>query len=510
MSSLCRWWLSVVSNLPFWVSPKASPRLNPKLVVRGFKGPPEAREALVKRLTGPIKQFYFKAAQNHAAGIVDQLVTSRETADYKLTYQNIMGQEVVTVEVAAGVTGGEEFEKETFPDYAVIDFVIQNHQDSEWFFVAALMSPDIGRDQVDLSHFGQMSTEGVEVDDFQLDYSDGVEQGVWEAPAIIQWADFDDYDGLVNIGKRISSLKVDFTKLPERTTVVVDIYSYVEPIDDSGWEQGEFLGWTHRTDFSTVPPTQYGFSHYVPAPLLDPDNPGELNPACITAEYFWTTVSSVIAGSPTPNSIAFYPTFGGQEIASGGLNQTNADASDWMYAAFAPSEVYYPPEGYVDVLSGIIIYDQIHQIFSDWDVSIDGNHSPAPEPYNSLGYDYYMTNRIRFVENDAFYTKRPVYDEVFVEREIAVTSPCDLVYAFYEPGTILYDNLIDDYEGYPQCAIWSREPGVVPTERVRYKTIEVSSDNREGPVTDDNPFGYGYLGRLTVDRATRSIGWKPA
>lgn len=497
-------------RLPFWAPPSAPSRIPPKLVVRGFDGPSRVRDAIISRFAGALKQFYLKAASSHAAGIASQSVDTLNTADYTLTYQNVTGLETVTIEVSADVAGEEQQKHETFPDYAVVDFVIQNHQDTEWFFVAALMAPNIGRDQADLSNFGQMSTEGVELDDYTKDYSDGVEQGVWDAPPIIQWGDTDDYDGLVDIGKRISSLKVDFTKLPKHVTVVVDIYSYVEPLDESGWEQGAFLGWTHRPDFSTVPPTQYGFSHYDPGPLIDPNDPSSLNPVCITAEYLWTTVSSVIAGAPTPSSIAFYPDFGGQEIASGGLNQTNSDAHDWMYTAFAPSEVYYPPEGYVDALSGDIIYDQIHQIFSDWQVSIDGNHSPAPEPYNSLGYDFYMYNRIQFAETDVYYTKRPVYDSVYVERETPISSPCDLVYAFYEPGTRLYDNLIDDYNGYPECSIWSREVGVVPTERTKFETIEVSSDNREGPVTPDNPNGYGYLGRLTLDRATRSVGWKPA
>lgn len=111
-----------MSNLPFWLPPGAVIRPIPKIVVKGFEGPPELRQQLVDRLQGAIKQFYLKAAHNHSLGIVDQSVSKRVTDDYTLTYANLMGREVVTIDVAASVIG-EEQEKKSVPwDWAVVDF----------------------------------------------------------------------------------------------------------------------------------------------------------------------------------------------------------------------------------------------------------------------------------------------------------------------------------------------------------------------------------------------------
>lgn len=512
-----------MSRLPFWLPPDTEiPRPIPKLVVNGFKGPPELRQQFLESIIGNVRQFYIKAAHGYSLGIVDQSALTRETDQYKFTYSNDHGREVVTVEVAASVSEAEEKKEETFPDYAVIDFVVQDPDPDaghSWLFSAALVAPDVGRDQqVVASQFigAYTVTKGVEFDDaWDPDYSDGVLQEAWDPPSVIEFGNvynntfsFTYNDPITNIRNRIASLKVDFTAMPNHAMVQVDIYASVEPDTETVQDPPVFLGWT-QTENHYTDPDYYNIQTATPGDiyLADGSTP---NPACITATITFTVLSASIAGSPNPNTICWLNSIGEQQISQGNSNISRADAVDYIVTNYLPPFVFNPPAGYIDAFNHNLFYDDIHQATWSWNSDNSDISFAVPEPYASLGYDYFWTERVYILENDLHYTKRPLYDYPSHDVEVTVSSPCDIVYGFYEKGTHLQSNHIVDNPVYPQCAIWVLKNGEPPTERTQFRTITISSDNRESPVTEDNPKGYGYLGRLTIDRATRSIGWKPA
>ena len=54
---------------------------------------------------GKIKQFYLGQARAHMLGVVDNSRGTREFPDARMTYTNMMGQEVVDVEVRPELVG---------------------------------------------------------------------------------------------------------------------------------------------------------------------------------------------------------------------------------------------------------------------------------------------------------------------------------------------------------------------------------------------------------------------
>jgi hypothetical protein len=391
----------------------------------------------------------------------------------------------------------------------VIDFIVTDPGDHDWFFSAALIKPNIGRDTAGADPYTM--TKGVEFDDgLDFDYSDGVNSGVWPAPPFIEYADPYATEGtLAGVVSRVVSLKVDFTPLGDRETVTVDIYAHVEPDTDTVEDPPVLLGYTQTADTSTDPDTPYGFDHADPGDLED--GSGNMNPACQTDEVQVAELSAVLAGSPTPNTICFRDDLGGEELGTGGANQANSQTVNALNGehpqVFGSNFIYTPPEGYIDVINGNHFFDSVHQ--ATWAYTLGNINMTPPEPYLSQGYDFWGYNFYRVYENTLYFTKRPIYDHPSHEVVTPVSSNCDIAFAFYEKGTHLIDDLLSDYPNTP-CAMWVLTEGKQPTERVKVDSVTVTSDNRDGDISADNPKGWGYLGRLTVDRASRSIGWKAA
>jgi hypothetical protein len=472
-----------------------------KLVIRGVPADSPLYNAVARQFGGHLKQFHSKQQQAYALSN-DQIHSGHvDWGDARATYTNIQGQEIIELEVDIPLL--EQLEKSVSvpPDYAVVDFVVTGEpSDSDFFFSAALITPDVGREVATIETY--TVTKGIEFDDgLDPDYSSGIDAGVWPPPPIIEFANAFDADGSISdITNRISSLKIDFTTLDDHAMVVVDIYAHTDPEVEIIDDPPVFLGWT-----TTGTGTQAnGFDHSDPGDLLID---GEFNPACLTYSEQLATISAVIAGSPDPNTIVFRGDFGGEILGSGGVNEAYTEASAALNSEHSQTttQTHSPDEPYVDYWNGNLFYDWTHQALS---TIVDGTNFTPPEPYLSEGYDFAEYDMYKIYENTLYYNKLPVYDYPTHDVEVPVSRDCDIVYGFYERGSRLLSDYIVDYPN-TACAIWVMAEGEPPTERVKFGEVTISSDSSSGEVTVDNPKGWGYLGRLVVDRATRSIGWTP-
>ena len=528
--------VSKIFQLPSQKGTELQPQITQmptKLVIKGVEPGTPLAGAVADHFGGRLKQFHVKQQQNYALSPTAIHRSHIEWKGGRATYTNQGGQEYLTLEVDPQLLKELHAKSKTLPDFAVVDFVVQDSYNNYISFTAALITPKLDRAAV-ISDYTGLPTNGVEINDnYAHDYSWGVKD------PIIMYADTADAVGFVYISNYVASLKVDFRKLGYTAMVVVDVYAYI---------------------------------------LADPDTYEDLPPVLVGsyyAGYLENSNSSVYGGQPILSTIgqqsaelkALYPELAGAYSSQGvGINNMPfyTDGSNQLANMTTYSSIRYFGYGGAGIWNGLAKYygapgstwDVDHLGFSDpnnirgrllpeiggvvtplpagggytgsirwrfWRRAVyaaDGSFSLATEssgnyptpPTYTADLNFYPdgdpagnTGWARFSTVDIGFYFLPSY--YYPQRTVhhPAKKPVDITFAFYEPGT----KLVSDSSNYKP--IWVVTANTIPsrTKLNLQNPLVLDSNAVADPRSWDNPNSLKKIGRLVLDRATRSIAFKP-
>lgn len=465
-----------------------------KLVIKGVEPGTPLAGAVADHFGGRLKQFHVKQQQNYALSPTEIHRSHIEWKGGRATYVNQGGQEYLTLEVDPQLLKELHEKHKTLPDYAVVDFVVQGSQNNRPQFTAALIAPHLDRAAVT---YLDVPINGVEINaQSVVDYSN------FTRDPIIDFPDYSLATGYVAISNYVASLKIDFRKLGDTAMVVVDVYATIDADPDTIENLAPvFLGYTRYPDYSTHPPTYYGCT-VSPGDLYIGSDP---NQACVTLVKHVTSYTK-FAGQPQPQTVSVMD---GVEYYGDGSQQIAPTCLSFFYDIYeAPYNYSVPPAGYVDQFSHNTIYDETHQA-THYVVGLSFTLTVDPA-FAARGYVRQDEQEIRRLQNVISCTKRPAYDYPSIVINHPAKKQVDIAFSFYEAGTKFYADGLNNLS-YVYDAIWVTRENTVPsrTTLVLKNPLVLSSTDTPDPWSVDNPYSLKQLGRLVLDRATRSIAFKP-
>lgn len=478
--------------------------------IHGVEPHSEAARVLTSRFAAHINHFHVSQAQKYSLSTVENYRAHATYPGLKMTYTNLQGHETIDIVVADEVLEEEKKRQvKISPDFGVVDIVVQDSAMIECRFEATLLRPAVPRDEWQLNR-SPNPFRGVEYDDgLDFDYSDGVYNlaPAWGSTAIIQLCDSHATTGAISgIPNRVSSLLVDFRPLGPTQPVTVDLYAWMEQ-GPTTYTQGPqyFVGYTQTSPFNGPV-----FDAYVGA------FPGELevpfgtpNPACYVVTKHITTYSRLAGGGEPDASISVMD--GVEYPHTGTTSAITANCLDFFVNSYVVGRHYtIPAVPYIDAVNHNPIVDSEHQATYYVDYSL-GATRPVDAAYFARGFVFQNEYIIHSSENDGVYRKRPVYEyPPATPSKETYARQCDMTFGFYERGENLIPAYNVDYT-YRDSAIWLTKDGEIP-KRSKFGNFHLVEQNPANPpaATSDNPKQYDYIGRLIFDRASRSVGFKPA
>ena len=483
-----RSWLPTQKGTEVWPRTTVQP---PKLIIEGVTTGTPLYHAAAERYGGMLKQFHGRCQQDYSLTENGQVKRHVDWGTARATYLNVQGQEILRLEV-----DHKELEKlgkegaERVPDFAVIDIVVRDSADIQFEFHAALKIPSIDRTKY-LDEEGN-PINGIEVDNDWFptkDYSDRADEAD-EKNIFLRYADPEYVDEeLSGISNRVSSLLVDFRRLGPHEAVAVDIYQWSEPFEREVSDPPVYLG-----------QTRVGYDH------SGDSNTGYV----IVTEHTYEVYTDTLLTPPHPSPPE-------QWVADDGFIADNQSDLYAHFAAMVPpdepgtlfTDVILPANTWYDTYTGFALDTDGSLTGQDPDIVNPGRATNSgDEPYFSAGYDFYQKFRLWIVTYTTVSGSNPVFDYP-THTETIDRFPADLTFAFYEPGQQFVNALLPDHVSGLDCAIWlthSQQPPV----RSKFAETVIDPATVPDPESIDNPGGVrAFLGRVTLDRSTRSIGWKP-
>jgi hypothetical protein len=479
-------------GLPTRKGTEAFPRVTvppPKLVIEGIDAGTPLYRAVVERFSGRLEQFVGKCRQDYSLTAIENIKRRFHWPDGKAVYTNIAGQETINLQVVNPQPGEEPNPKiERVPDYAVVDFVIKDFARPA-HMTAAMMTPRVIRTDYMAELQGVpgrpadgeiIGVKGIEIDPHSAtrsfdhrDYSYFAERPIIKIAHISEAVN--SAEDQIVVDGRIMSLLVDFRDLPKEAMVIVDIFGWMTY--DTEFVESEVLVGYHA-----------GVPTYVPGELFNPD----YNPDCIieTVEFAKYTQGLGGGGGSEPPFLWVVGGPGGAEFDNDEWNEYRTTINN-MSGSFID---YYTSDTYWE------LQEVYWWTFATEEITGSGS---VEGMYSARGYVSKQTGHRHYLRNEVHTPKEPVYEPQIVEVPINVDVPCDVIYKFYDPGARFYSI---DAGGFR--AFWNTEPDSLP-ERTYYSTFTMHSSWVGGEPTDDSPWGFQKLGRLTLDRKTRSISWRP-
>ena len=205
-------------KLPLW---QPGDRWQPPIVrISGTMPGSLEEQLLLARYGGALRQFYLGSRRAHTLGIVNQTGAHREFRDGRMHYTNVMGQEIVELQIRPELIPRPEPKKPTKPwDWALIDLEFEAAGTGGYFgafVVNPLLEPIIPTSRLPIKgvakEFGSWAGGSAHIPNPVVAYPDYGVAG---------------YAGSVS-STQISSLRVDLRPFRGMSHVVVDIYGAVD------------------------------------------------------------------------------------------------------------------------------------------------------------------------------------------------------------------------------------------------------------------------------------------
>ena len=234
----------------FWLPPQKGTGPGPliqsptKLVIRGVETGTPLYRSVAQKFDGRLKQFHGKQQQMYSLSNNPIARGHIDWGDARATYTNIAGQEILELEVDARLLAELQRTAEDYWLWALIEIVVPNISTSDTTRARAKAYRRIPGPAERTQKFGGFAYDDGEVyaPESRTYWSDGMNPFVMSYPP----QDVEPIEVVAETAgcTQTISLQLDLRPIP-KTTVVVDLYAYLEPVISSeevqvGWERDFF------------------------------------------------------------------------------------------------------------------------------------------------------------------------------------------------------------------------------------------------------------------------------